>query len=56
MRECLRLVDDQGADLAWHVITNARGIVNKVAFGTPPAPFRYFYLYADGAAGEPYAV
>ncbi len=38
----------------WHVVASRSGKVNKVAFGTSPAPIRYFYLYADDEASAPY--
>jgi hypothetical protein len=49
-------VEERGADLAWHVIANAGGRVNKVAFGTPPSPVTYFYLYADEESSSPYDI
>lgn len=56
VREYLRLVEEHGADLAWHVMANTGGRINKVALGLPPAPIKYFYLYADEASPTPYDV
>ena len=52
----LDLVRRDGPDLRWHVVANQVGKVNKVAFGDPPAPVKYFYLYASQEAAAPYAV
>ncbi len=57
VREYLRAVAAVGGpDLPWQVIANNAGKVNKVAVGHPPRPLRYFYLYADDQAAEPYVV
>jgi hypothetical protein len=45
-------VDRYGADLAWHVVADAAGAVNKVTVGEPPAAVEYFYLYADEPCAE----
>lgn len=55
VRRYLELVGAHGSDLPSHV-ANAAGKVNKVAFGDPPEPIRYFYLYADEPAASPYAL
>lgn len=54
VRAYLALAD--GSEPDWHVIANAAGKVNKVAFGTPPKPLPYFYLYADHEAAEAFTV
>lgn len=56
VRRYLDLVDLHGAGLPWHVVANQAGKVNKVAFGDPPEPIPYFYLYASEAAASPYTV
>lgn len=56
VRQYLDLVSTHGPALPWHVVANASGKLNKVAFGEPPTPIRYFYLYADQEASAPYTV
>lgn len=52
----LDLVRQHGAELPWHVVANANGKVNKVAFGEPPTAVQYLYLYASEQAQAPYTV
>ncbi|MCU1536573.1 MAG: hypothetical protein JWP82_924 [Humibacillus sp.] len=50
----LELVREHGPELTWHIVANSKGRMNKVAFGEPPQPLRYFYLYATQEAAAPY--
>lgn len=56
VEEYLRLVREHGPDLSWRVVANQNGTVNKVAFGDPSLPTKYFYLYASTASAAPYSV
>lgn len=53
MERFLRLVDERGADLEWHVVGNTRGQVNRIAFGAAREKLPKFYLYTDGALRAP---
>lgn len=52
----LRLVDEHGADLEWHVVGNNRGQVNRIAFGPRREKLPKFYLYTDAALQAPRAL
>ena len=52
----LDLARRDGPEMPWHVVANTRNAVNKVAFGQPPKPIQYFYLYAVQSAAAPYTV
>lgn len=43
----LQLLDRSGGRLAWHVVPNSHGRVNKVVFGDDQTPVPHFYLYTD---------
>lgn len=45
----LDIVAAHGPGMAWWVVANNKGSVNRVAFGPDAATVQYFYLYTDEA-------